>query len=88
MCICVEVICSTTLPNMYNIFQYGTICCLKLILKYVFPFLAVEISTWLDHTRPAANTSQPEELPGAWPDGSMVRIRKTHTNISSYVTKA
>lgn len=39
----------------------------------VFPCLAAEISTWLDYPRPAADTTQPEELPGTWPDGAMVR---------------
>lgn len=63
---------------------------MRLIILYVFPFLAAEISTWLDHPRPAADTTQLEELPGTWPAGPMVRIRKMlHTsNISSEVTKA
>lgn len=34
-------------------------------------FFAAEISTWLDHPRPAADTTQLEELPGTWPAGPM-----------------
>ncbi len=51
--------------------------CLRLMIQHVFHFLAAEISTWLDHPRPAADTTQLEELPGAWPAGPMVRVRKT-----------
>lgn len=47
------------------------------MIQYVFPFLAAEISTWLDHPRSATDITQPEELPGTWPAGPMVRIRKT-----------
>lgn len=47
------------------------------MIQYGFPFLAAEISTWLDHPRPAADTTQLEELPGTWPAGPMVRITKT-----------
>lgn len=48
-------------------------------------FFAAEISTWLDHPRPAADTTQLEELPGTWPAGPMVRIL---SDISSEVTDA
>ncbi len=59
------------------------------MIQYVFPFLAAEISTWLDHPRPAADTTQPKELPGTWPAGPMVRIRKTlyTSTVSSEVTE-
>lgn len=49
---------------------------MRLFILYVFLFPAAEISTWLDHTRPAADTTQLEKLPGTWPAGPMVRIRK------------
>lgn len=56
--------------------MYDVVGCLRLMIHYVFPFLAAEISTWLDHPGPAADTTQPEELSGARPAGPMVRIRK------------
>lgn len=50
--------------------------CLRLIIVYIFSFLAAEISTWLDHPRPAADATQLEELPGTWPAGPLVRIQE------------
>lgn len=50
--------------------------CLRLTIPHVFPFLAAEISTWLDHPGSAADITQLEELPGTWPAGPMVSIRK------------
>lgn len=64
---------------------HNVVGCLRLMIC-VFSFLAAEISTWLDHPRPAADATQPEELSGAWPAGAMVRVR--HSNISSEVTEA
>lgn len=49
--------------------------CLRLIIVYIFPFLAAEISTWLDHPGPAADATQLEELPGARPAGPLVRAQ-------------
>lgn len=47
------------------------------------PCLAAEISTWTDHPRPAADTTQPEELPGTWADGAMVRMTQTLSTVGS-----
>lgn len=49
---------------------------MRLIIVYVFPFLAAEISTWLDHPRPAADATQLEELPGTWLAGPLVRTQE------------
>lgn len=42
--------------------------------------LAVEISAWFGYPRPAADTTQPEELPGTWSDGAMVRQTQNEKN--------
>lgn len=52
------------------------------------PFLAAEISTWLDHTGLTADTTQPEELFGAWADGKMVRIKLFPNILNQTVCKS
>lgn len=42
--------------------------------------LAAEISAWFGHPRPTADTTQPEELPGTWSDGAMVRKPQNERN--------
>lgn len=51
----------------------------------LFPCVAAEISARFDHPGPAADATQPEELSGARPDGAMVRMKKKHPVLTSYL---
>ena len=41
---------------------------------FVFPCLPVEISAWIVHPRPAADITQPQELPRTRTAGSLVSL--------------
>lgn len=61
--------------HTYNVcmFQKDVDGCFRWMTE-VSTLLAAEIPTWLDHPRPAADSTQPEELPGTRSSGSMVSI--------------